>query len=69
MSREKAGIFTHIKRFIFVSAIIVGVMLLSGDGGGFLRIFAAGCCFLFAWGCWENWAAVRELEQEDGDKW
>lgn len=60
----------HIKRLIFVLAIIVGVMLLSGEGGGFLRIFVAGCCFLFAWGAWENWADVRELEQEEEeDRW
>lgn len=55
----------HIKRLIFVSAIMVGVMFLGGEGGGFLRIFVAVCCFLFAWGAWENWAAVRELEQEE----
>ena len=71
MNKEKAGIFTHIKRFLFIGAIIVGLLLLAGEGGGFMRILLAGCCFLFAWGAWENWADVRELEQdqEDGDKW
>lgn len=72
MSKRKAGIFAHIKRFIFILAILVGVMFLSGEGGGFMRFFVACCCFLFAWGAWENWSAVRELEQEqgkDGDKW
>lgn len=62
----------HIKRLIFVSAIMVGVMFLGGEGGGFLRILVAFACFLFAWGAWENWASVRELEQEqedDGDRW
>lgn len=67
MSKGKTGIFTHIKRFIFISAIIVGLMFLSGEGGGFLHIFGAFACFLFAWGCWENWADVRELEQEQED--
>jgi hypothetical protein len=58
------------KRFIFVSAIIVGLMFLSGEGGGFMRIFVAFACFLFAWGAWENWAAVRELgQEEDSDRW
>jgi threonine/homoserine/homoserine lactone efflux protein len=65
------------KRFIFVLAILVGLMFLSGEGGGFMRIFVAFACFLFAWGAWENWEAVRELEQkeeheqedEDDDKW
>ena len=72
MNKGKAGIFAHIKRLIFVSAIMVGVMFLGGEGGGFLRIFVACCCFLFAWGAWENWAAVRELDQEqeqDDYKW
>lgn len=62
----------HIKRLIFVMAILAGLMFLSGEGGGFLRIFVACCCFVFAWGCWDNWTAVRELEQEqeeDGDRW
>jgi hypothetical protein len=60
----------HIKRLIFVMAIMVGLMFLSGEGGGFLRIFVAFACFLFAWGAWENWAAVRELEQEqEDDRW
>jgi threonine/homoserine/homoserine lactone efflux protein len=68
MSKKKAGIFAQIKRLIFVMAIIVGLMFLGGEGGDFLRIFAAGCCFLFAWGAWENWAAVRELEQEQEDE-
>jgi hypothetical protein len=65
MSKGKAGIFTHIKRLIFVLAIMVGLMVLSGEGGGFMRIFVAGCCFLFAWGAWENWEAVRELNEEN----
>lgn len=72
MSRGKSGVFAQIKRFIFVLAILVGLMFLGGEGGGFMRIFVALSCFLFAWGAWENWAAVRELEQEqeqDGDKW
>lgn len=71
MNKGKAGIFAQIKRFVFVSAIIVGLMFLSGEGGGFLRIFVAFACFLFAWGAWENWAAVRidEQEDEDDDKW
>ena len=64
MSKGKAGIFAQIKRFIFVLAIMVGLMFLGGEGGGFMRFFVAGCCFVFAWGAWENWAAVRELEQE-----
>lgn len=60
----------HIKRLIFVMAIMVGLIFLSGEGGGFLRILVAFACFLFAWGAWENWAAVRELEQEDeDDRW
>lgn len=59
MNKGKAG-----KRFIFVLAILVGLMFLGGEGGGFLRIFVSGCCFLFAWGAWENWAAVREWVQE-----
>lgn len=63
MSRVKAGI----KRFIFVLAILVGLMFLGGEGGGFMRIFVALSCFLFAWGAWENWVDVRELEQ-DNDK-
>lgn len=63
MSKGKTGIFAQIKRFAFVLAIVVGVIFISGEGGGFLRIFVACCCFLFAWGCWDNWAAVRELEQ------
>lgn len=64
-------IMVHFKRFIFILAIMVGLMFLGGEGGGFMRIFMAGCCFLFAWGAWENWQEVRELEeeQEDGDKW
>lgn len=72
MNKGKAGVLAHIKRFIFVLAILVGLMFLGGEGGGFLRIFAACCCFVFAWGAWENWADVRELEQEqeqDGDRW
>lgn len=71
MNKGKAGIFAHIKRLIFVLAIMVGLMVLSGEGGGFMRIFVAFACFLFAWGCWENWAAVRidEQEDEEGDKW
>jgi hypothetical protein len=71
MNKGKAGIFTHIKRLIFVLAIMVGLMVLSGEGGGFMRIFVAFACFLFAWGAWENWAAVRidEQEDEDDDKW
>lgn len=67
-----AFIMVHFKRFIFVLAILVGLMFLGGEGGGFLRIFVACCCFVFAWGCWDNWEAVRELEQEqqeDGDRW
>jgi hypothetical protein len=74
MNKGKAGIFAQIKRFVFVLAIMVGLMFLSGEGGGFMRIFVAFACFLFAWGAWENWAAVRELNQDqeqeqDGDKW
>jgi hypothetical protein len=65
MNKGKAGIFTHIKRLIFVLAIMVGLMFLSGEGGGFLRILVACFCFLFAWGAWENWTAVRIDEQED----
>lgn len=65
-------IMVHFKRFVFVLAILVGLMFLGGEGGGFLRIFVACCCFLFAWGAWDNWQAVRKVEeeeQEDGDKW
>lgn len=57
----------HLKRLIFVMVILVGLMFLGGEGGGFMRIFVAGCCFLFAWGTWENWGAVR-FEDEDSDK-
>lgn len=62
----------NFKRFIFVLAILVGLMFLGGEGGGFWRFFVAGCCFLFAWGAWKNWAAVRELDKEqeqDDYKW
>lgn len=72
MNKGKAGVFTHIKRLIFVLAIMVGLMFLSGEGGGFLRILVGCFCFLFAWGAWDNWDAVRELEQEqdgDNDRW
>lgn len=72
MSKGKVGIFAHIQRFIFVLAILVGLMFLGGEGVGFMRIFVACCCFVFAWGCWKNWAAVREMDQEqeqDGDEW
>lgn len=67
MNKVKAGI----KRFVFVLAILAGLMFLGGEGGGFMRIFVAGCCFFFAWGCWENWETARELEQEEenSDKW
>lgn len=68
MNKGKAGVFAQIKRFIFVLAIMFGLMFLCGEGGGFMRIFVACCCFLFAWGAWENWEDVRELEQ-DVDKW
>lgn len=34
-------------------------MVLNGEGGGFMRIFVAFACFVFAWGAWENWASVR----------
>lgn len=70
MNKGKAGVFAHIKRFIFVLAILVGCMFLGGEGGGFLRILLACLCFVFAWGAWENWGEVRfEDEDEDGDKW
>lgn len=71
MNKGITGIFAHIKRFVFVLAIIVGLMFLSGEGGGFLRILVACFCFVFAWGAWENWGTVRfEEEQEtDGDRW
>lgn len=65
MNKVKAGVFAQIKRFVFVLAILAGLMFLGGEGGGFMRIFVAGCCFLFAWGAWENWEAVRELNEEN----
>lgn len=58
----------HFKRFIFVLAILLGLMFLSGEGGGFLRIFVAFACFLFAWGAWDNWGdALRGDWDEDSD--
>lgn len=54
MNKGKAGVFAQIKRFIFVLAIVVGLLFLGGEGGGFMRIFVACCCFLFAWGAWRG---------------
>ena len=71
MNKGKAGIFAHIKRLIFVLAIMVGLMFLGGRGWQSVRILVACFCFVFAWGAWENWGAVRfEEEQEtDDDRW
>ena len=61
----------HFKRFIFIGSILVGLMVLCGEGGGFLRIFVACACFLFAWGAWKNWGEALRLSEDDddGDKW
>ena len=71
-----AVVMVHLKRALFVGSILLGLMFASGEPLGdntrFMGFLFAGCCFLFAWGCWENWRdALRGdwCDERESDKW
>lgn len=55
---------TIIIRFIFVAAILTGLMFIGAEpidgSSSFVSIFIGGCCLLFAYGMWANIASLRK---------